>query len=341
VVELKDGEEAASGAAAAGTAAAASPKAEERQEDRATVVPGLPEPVTAPEIETQEITSASLGFQDLDEITNAEGEVLNRHQASADDLFASLGTSDTIPAPSLLNVEREMQTRERSLPGESAPLRPPAPERPLSGESAPLRPPVPEQPLARGGTLPPTRVARVSSVPPSANGPRDSEIRIPTSGPSPAIWVLVAIVVGAAAAFLAVPRRPPEAPRPSVTTTVPPVASLPTPEMLPPAAESTSAASTPPAASASGATAPSPFAAEPDAALLASLQKGEGFLYVLSPLATNVYIYGLLAGTTNQRITTKCGPRFLRLGTRPGAWQTEGLVQIVKCGAFTRVEMAP
>jgi hypothetical protein len=75
--------------------------------------------------------------------------------------------------------------------------------------------------------------------------------------------------------------------------------------------------------------------------LLASLPKGQGFLYVASPLATNVYVYGLLAGTTNQRITTNCGPRFLRLGTVPGAWQGEGVVRIVKCGALTRVEMAP
>ena len=58
-----------------------------------------------------------------------------------------------------------------------------------------------------------------------------------------------------------------------------------------------------------------------------------------SPLTTNVYLYGILAGTTNQRIITKCGPRFIRLGTELGKWQTEGLVQIVKCGALTRVEM--
>jgi hypothetical protein len=60
---------------------------------------------------------------------------------------------------------------------------------------------------------------------------------------------------------------------------------------------------------------------------------------VASPLSTNVYLYGILAGTTNQRIVSKCGPRFIRLGTELGKWQTEGLVQIVKCGALTRVEM--
>jgi hypothetical protein len=52
-----------------------------------------------------------------------------------------------------------------------------------------------------------------------------------------------------------------------------------------------------------------------------------------------VYVYGILAGTTNQRITSKCGPRFIRLGSAPGIWQGEGQVQIVKCGALTRMEM--
>lgn len=82
-------------------------------------------------------------------------------------------------------------------------------------------------------------------------------------------------------------------------------------------------------------------AGEPDAAALATLQRGQGFLWVDSPLATNVYIYGNLAGTTRQRITTKCGPRFVRLGTAPGAWQSEGVVAVVKCGGFTRLEIAP
>ncbi len=93
-------------------------------------------------------------------------------------------------------------------------------------------------------------------------------------------------------------------------------------------------------APATAATAPSTEGAlEPDATALASLEHGAGFLYVASPLATNVYVYGNLLGPTNQRLVSKCGPRFLRLGTAPGAWQGEGFVQIVKCGGFTRVEM--
>jgi hypothetical protein len=71
-----------------------------------------------------------------------------------------------------------------------------------------------------------------------------------------------------------------------------------------------------------------------------ALQKGYALLYVASPLQTNVYVYGLLAGKTNERITTKCGPRFIRLGSAPGVWQGEGLVQIAKCGELTRVELS-
>jgi DNA-binding response OmpR family regulator len=345
VVELKDGEEAASGAASAEIVAAPTPKmTEEKAEDRPTVVPGPAQGESAPqieahEIEAHEITSASLGFQDLEEITRPEGEVPNRHQASEDDLFASLGTLDTIPAPSLASVEREAETSERSLAGDTSP-RMKAEERLPTAEF----------------TSPPARVAPVSSVPPSAHGSRDSEIRIPTSGLSPAMWVLAAIVLGGAAAFVVVPRRTPgPPPHPSVAKTMPSLASAPEPQMATAAAEPTVSAPTeaprpsavapevaPSAApSAPASSAPSPVGAEADRVALASLQKGEGFLYVASPLATNVYVYGLLAGTTNQRITTKCGPRFLRLGTRPGAWQSEGVVQIVKCGALTRVEMAP
>jgi hypothetical protein len=80
---------------------------------------------------------------------------------------------------------------------------------------------------------------------------------------------------------------------------------------------------------------------EPDDAALQSLEKGTGFLFVSSPLQTNVYLYGILAGPTNQRLVSKCGPRFIRLGTAPGAWQSDGVVAIVKCGGFTRVQIAP
>ncbi len=108
------------------------------------------------------------------------------------------------------------------------------------------------------------------------------------------------------------------------------------PVVAPPS--TSAAASSPPPP---GAPSPSSQESEDDQAAILSLAPGTGFLYVVSPLATNVYIYGLLAGTTNQRIATKCGPRFIRLGTKLGSWQGEGEAHVVKCGALTRVEMAP
>jgi hypothetical protein len=112
----------------------------------------------------------------------------------------------------------------------------------------------------------------------------------------------------------------------------------------PPKSPAAPSASAPPAATAAttsvpAAAAAAPESAELDDAALQALEPGKGYLYVASPLATNVYIYGNLAGTTNQKIATKCGPRFIRLGSERGVWQGEGLVQIVKCGALTRVEM--
>jgi hypothetical protein len=78
---------------------------------------------------------------------------------------------------------------------------------------------------------------------------------------------------------------------------------------------------------------------EPPPSALLSLPSGQGFLAVVSPLSTNVYAYGHLIGPTNQYIPSKCGPRFLRLGSAVGVWQGDGAVHVVKCGGFTRVEM--
>jgi hypothetical protein len=107
----------------------------------------------------------------------------------------------------------------------------------------------------------------------------------------------------------------------------------------PTAAPSPAPSAAPQSPATAAATVPGAESAELDDAALKALEPGKGYLYVASPLATNVYIYGNLAGTTNQKIATKCGPRFIRLGKDRGVWQGEGLVQIVKCGAVTRVEM--
>jgi hypothetical protein len=138
----------------------------------------------------------------------------------------------------------------------------------------------------------------------------------------------------------------PSAPAEPVASAAPPVpeapsAEAPAPPVPPAIATASTVKETPPASTAPVAAGANSGAGEPDAAALATLPRGQGFLWVDSPLATNVYVYGNLAGTTRQRITTKCGPRFLRLGTAPGVWQSEGVVVVVKCGGFSRVEIAP
>ena len=230
--------------------------------------------------------------------------------------------------------------------------------------------------LPERGPLPPLAALRPAASAPSAPSelPPDSsdDLQLPKRRSSLVMWIAVAAVLGGAAALFASPSLRKLSPgddsaaRPAATAHPPPSAigiekQNEAPSAAPPgettalAAQPAKAATAEPAATAAepattsqtAATAASPSAAphandqgaEVDPAVLAALQPGQGYLYVASPLSTNVYLYGNLAGTTNQRITTKCGPRFIRLGTELGKWQTEGLVQIVKCGAVTRVEM--
>ncbi len=222
------------------------------------------------------------------------------------------------------------------------------------------------------GPLPP-----LSAVGPARFQPNAPELRAPDSSggdvlpkrrSSLGMWIAVAAVLGGAAALFASPslRRlspgdqaatvatespratvaTPESPKTSDTRSSPapaePTATEPTATATETAKAATAQSAAPPTTPSAGATAvphPSEEGALVDSAALSALGPGQGYLYVASPLSTNVYLYGILAGTTNQPIATKCGPRFIRLGTELGKWQTEGLVQIVKCGALTRVEM--
>jgi DNA-binding response OmpR family regulator len=198
----------------------------------------------------------------------------------------------------------------------------------------------------------------------------EDDFSVPPKRSSAVKWMIgAAIVLGGAAAFVVSPTlrthaageatastppapvaTPPSAPATAtglekVSEAVPaPEAPGQAPSAVPAPSATTPPTATPPPAVASAETTPAPATtgasgSEIDSAALAALQPGQGYLYVASPLATNVYIYGILAGTTNQRITSKCGPRFIRLGSAPGIWQGEGQVHIVKCGALTRMEM--
>ena len=168
-----------------------------------------------------------------------------------------------------------------------------------------------------------------------APGPSASPAPAKTDDTSGAPTTVTALTVGAEPS--AAPVAATQAPAPSAAPETPQAAAS-----APPVASAAPAASAAGIAPASAVTEARPESAEePDAAALATLQRGQGFLWVDSPLDTNVYVYGNLAGTTRQRLTQKCGPRFLRLGTAPGAWQSEGVVAVVKCGGFSRVEITP
>ncbi|HEX4340097.1 MAG TPA: hypothetical protein VH062_29520 [Polyangiaceae bacterium] len=216
------------------------------------------------------------------------------------------------------------------------------------------------------------------AVPRNLTDDLDEDFAPPKRRSSLGLWIVIAAIIGGGAAFLATPSLrkhavtapataaqavAPPAPEPSAAglekasdTTTPAVPAGTTASPTASAAPSaTVAAETPPpSATAAASAAPSATATaeaatptphddkggpELDQAALAALAPGQGYLYVASPLETNVFLYGNLAGTTNQRITSKCGPRFIRLGTTLGNWQGEGQVQIVKCGALTRIEM--
>jgi DNA-binding response OmpR family regulator len=182
-------------------------------------------------------------------------------------------------------------------------------------------------PLLRGSTKTPEPRAETAPKPTALAVPA------PTNAPSLAVKPSATAAVASAAPAPEPSANASAAAEPSAAPSAT-VAAAPAPE------PSAAPAALPSEAPASAATAPpAEGALEPDATALASLEHGAGFLYVASPLATNVYVYGNLLGPTNQRLVSKCGPRFLRLGTTPGAWQGEGFVQIVKCGGFTRVEM--
>jgi hypothetical protein len=76
----------------------------------------------------------------------------------------------------------------------------------------------------------------------------------------------------------------------------------------------------------------------PDAETLPGRQ---GYLFVESTLDTEVFVHGRANGKTNRWLVSTCGPRFIRLGVALGQWQTEGVVNIVKCQSATHMSLDP
>jgi len=271
------------------------------------------------------------------------------------------GTLIGNPAPA--DLARDLDRARKAAQARAA-ADEPAPAAPVAVASAPAAPdrtgetrpsePAPRVPVRKSGTplLVWVGVAVVAGalaavLVPSKRNAAGTEAPLPEhpAARAAAAGVGATVTIPASAA-----REPAADPAPSVARQEVPVSpsALP-PSGSPPVGSGAPTSGEAPSPSASGGPAPEhPAAAAPpsaddaasDEAAVRSLQKGYALLYVASPLATNVYVYGLLAGKTNERITTKCGPRFIRLGTAAGAWQGEGVVQVAKCGTLTRIEMS-
>jgi DNA-binding response OmpR family regulator len=66
-----------------------------------------------------------------------------------------------------------------------------------------------------------------------------------------------------------------------------------------------------------------------------------GYLYVVSPIDTQVFVQGKAAGKTNSYLEVFCGRRYLRLGTAPGEWQSEGLGFKIGCQQVNQLVIQP
>ncbi len=284
--------------------------------------------VAAPAIDASEITPALLGFDLMDEAVSLPAVSIPIADVAS---VSGRALSREMPAPAGATTQVvESVSMSGENPGYADTLRP------ESGEPLP-------SPVQTYQEFSPEK--RTTDAP--------EELRVPTRKVSPIIWAVAAFVAAGAVAATVLPSRHSDGAAPTsqlVATTLspPPVASAPAPRPVaaPAALPALVAAPVAPSASVPASApvaplAPAPLAARlSESADLAVLKKGQALLYVDSPVATNVYIYGLLAGRTNEPITTKCGPRFIRLGTALGAWQGDGVVQIVKCGVSTHIAMA-
>lgn len=173
-------------------------------------------------------------------------------------------------------------------------------------------------------------------------------------------WLVFALVLVAVAGFAALAsRRQPPAP-PAVPASGP----LPTAEELSPASPTTPAHSSapvlPPAtASAGSVVSESPGAAASAAPIASEAAQGHpdvapqppkdpselaghlGYLYVSSPIDTQVFVQGKAAGKTNSYLEVFCGRRYLRLGTAPGEWQSDGVGFKISCQKVNRITLRP
>lgn len=60
-----------------------------------------------------------------------------------------------------------------------------------------------------------------------------------------------------------------------------------------------------------------------------------------SPIDTQVFVQGKAAGKTNSYLEVFCGRRYLRLGTAPGEWQSDGVGFKIACQKISRITLRP
>lgn len=71
----------------------------------------------------------------------------------------------------------------------------------------------------------------------------------------------------------------------------------------------------------------------------ATLPADQGYLLVKSAADARVFVHGIDAGPTNAWLRSKCGTRFIRLGSAPGEWVSRGIARRVRCRSSTQLEL--
>jgi hypothetical protein len=166
--------------------------------------------------------------------------------------------------------------------------------------------------------------AQVVAVAPNANG---------TPVTTPASLAPVALLSAALAPAAEATLEPAVAPEPSGAVDTQAPAALSAAPVGAASAEPVVAPNVAPVGS--GAAPPSP----PD---VDQLPEDTAYLFVSSPLREAlVFVHGVQYGTTNQWLRTKCGLRFVRLGSAPGQWLSPGLPSRLRCRATNFIELTP
>lgn len=215
----------------------------------------------------------------------------------------------------------------------------------LEAQPPSIPPPAPAQeppppPVRSAPPVPPTPRVTQEHEPISLTRTRPPENRPVRRRPNELGSLMVFLVLGllaggAAAVFY--PSLTPSSravPRPSVTTQIRSNASANVAPAAKPSANDRPLATAKPIEPAADAAIELPDPSQ--------LDWSDGYLIVRSPTKDDVYSTGFKIGTANEPNKTKCGLRWVRLGSgEPPRWTSEGQTVDVKCQAVTTVELPP